>query len=60
MEKNKSYVVKVEEDPETGELLLLLPEEYCREHGWDVGDTIEWIDNHDGSWTLQKKEKPNG
>lgn len=25
--------------------------------GWKVGDMIEWIDNKDGSWTMQKKER---
>jgi hypothetical protein len=24
--------------------------------GWKEGDTLDWIDNKDGSWTLKKKE----
>jgi hypothetical protein len=26
---------------------------------WHEGDVIEWIDNKDGSWTLQKKLDDN-
>jgi DNA-binding Xre family transcriptional regulator len=46
---------QVIEDPENpGELLLDLGEELCAELGWQVGDTLEWTDNKDGTWTLQK------
>ena len=46
--------VNIVEDPETGELLLDLGTELCAELGWQVGDTVQWIDNQDGSWTLQR------
>ena len=43
-------------DPDnSGELLLDLGLELCEQLGWQPGDVIEWIDNKDGSWTLQKK-----
>ena len=46
---------QVIEDPENpGELLLDLGEELCAELGWQVGDTLEWTDNKDGTWTLHK------
>jgi hypothetical protein len=49
-------VATVVEDPDhPGELLLDLGTELCAELGWQVGDTLEWIDNKDGSWLLQKK-----
>ena len=49
--------VRVIEDPDhPGELLLDLGHELCESMGWSVGDVMEWIDNKDGSWTLQKKE----
>lgn len=48
-------IVTLEKD-ENGELILPLGEELCAELGWNVGDTIEWIDNEDGTWTLRKKE----
>jgi plastocyanin len=27
----------------------------CAELGWQAGDTIEWTNNKDGTWTIQKK-----
>ena len=53
----KNWTITVEEDPETGELILPLPEEALQLQGWVEGDTLEWIDNNDGSWTLQKVTK---
>ena len=51
-----SRTLKIVEDPENpGEFLLDLGTELCAELGWQVGDTVEWIDNKDGSWTIQKK-----
>lgn len=52
----QSWTVTVEEDPETGELILPFPAEFLAEKGWVEGDTLEWIDNQDGSWTLEKVE----
>jgi hypothetical protein len=26
--------------------------------GWKIGDTIDWQDNKDGSWSLLKIAKP--
>jgi hypothetical protein len=48
-------IVYLETD-ENGDLILPLGDELCNEVGWKVGDTIEWIDNGDGSWTMRKKE----
>ncbi len=48
------------EDPDNpGELLLDLGLELCAQLGWQVGDTVEWIDQKDGSWLLQKKNSKN-
>ena len=53
-------VVQVVEDPDNpGQLLLDLGLELCAEIGWKVGDTLQWIDQKDGSWLLQKKTSPN-
>ena len=46
--------VTVAEDPETGELILPLPQDMLDMQGWADGDTLEWQDNGDGSWTLIK------
>lgn len=48
-------IVNLEKD-ENGDLILPLGDELCSELGWKVGDTIEWIDNGNGSWTMRKKE----
>lgn len=48
------WTVTVEEDPETGELILPLPQDMLDMQGWKEGDTLEWQDNGDGSWELIK------
>lgn len=53
--KLKSWTVKVEEDPETGDAVITFPEDLLEHTGWKEGDTLEWKDNRDGSWTLEKK-----
>ena len=52
----KTYTANVEEDPETKELVLVFPDEVMEEVGWKPGDTIQWIDNKNGTWTLTRKE----
>lgn len=44
------------ENDEEGNLVLPLSDDILKEVGWETGDTIEWIDNKDGSWTMKKKE----
>ena len=53
----KSWTVTLEEDPETGDLMLPFTDEILQEAGWKEGDTIEWIDNKNGSWSLVKKDE---
>lgn len=53
---NKSWVLEVKEDIETGDAILEFPDDFMQEAGWKEGDTLEWIDNKDGSWTMKKKE----
>ncbi|MDV7103094.1 hypothetical protein R3X26_01590 [Vibrio sp. TH_r3] len=36
---------------------FLIPAELQKEFLWNQGDTIQWIDNSDGSWTLKKLSK---
>jgi hypothetical protein len=57
MMQNNSWTVILEEDPETGDLIMPLPEDFLETQGWKEGDTLEWIDNKDGSWILQKSTK---
>ena len=51
------YTITVEEDPETGELILPFSDELMDQLGWKIGDTIIWTDLKDGSWKLTKKEE---
>ena len=39
-----------------GEVFVEFSEEFLREIGWKEGDTIEWIANHDGTFSLKKKD----
>lgn len=53
----KSWTVTLEEDPETGDLVLPFTPEILEELGWMEGDVLEWVDNKDGSWSLVKKKQ---
>lgn len=48
------WTITVEEDAKTGELVLPLPEDFLATQGWCEGDTLEWTDNNDGTWSLSK------
>ena len=56
MEKNKtSWIVTVEEaDDGSGDIVLPLPQDFLDQQGWKEGDTLDWKDNEDGSWSIQK------
>ena len=51
-----NWTVKLETDPETGELIMPLTPDMLRQVGWDIGDTLIWEDLHDGRWSLKKKD----
>ena len=53
----KKWLVTVETDPETGDLILPLPEELLKIQGWQPEDVLNWNDEGDGSWSLSKKEE---
>ena len=52
-----SYEVIVQEDPETGDLILPLPQELLDKVGWKDGDDLEWKQTTDGAWLLSKAVK---
>jgi len=57
----KSWTITVEENPDNPEELILpFPEDFLKETGWAEGDTLEWIDNKNGTWSLKKLEVTNG
>jgi hypothetical protein len=45
----------VEYDEVTGDHYLQFTKEMLAEIGWQIGDTLQWIDNKDGSWTLTQQ-----
>ena len=49
------YQTTIEMDP-SGEMYFRIPDEMWDELGWEIDDTIDWIDNKDGSYTLRKKD----
>jgi len=51
-------VVTLEQDPETGELILPIPTDLLSQMGWVEGTELFWIDNENGTFSL--KEKQNG
>jgi hypothetical protein len=48
--------VKIEE-AENGDIFFRIPIEFEEVLQWEEGDVIEWIDNKDGSWTLQRRRQ---
>jgi hypothetical protein len=60
MNEPKNWIVTVEEaDDGSGDLVLPFTDEIMDAAGWKTGDTLEWIDNKNGSWILRKLEKPD-
>jgi len=50
------WTVTLEQDPATGELILLLPDKALAIQGWYVGDVLTWtVDADSGAITLTKK-----
>lgn len=58
---NEDKVVKwrlpVEVDSISGEYYFTLPEDLLEETGWKEDDALHWVDNGDGSFTLEKVEE---
>jgi bifunctional DNA-binding transcriptional regulator/antitoxin component of YhaV-PrlF toxin-antitoxin module len=49
------YILTVEEDPETGDLVLPFTDEILAKCGWQVGDTLTWTVKTNGSIIISKK-----
>jgi hypothetical protein len=55
-ESETTWIVTCEEDPETGDLIMPLPQGLLESQGWADGDTLVWgVDEADGTVTLKKK-----
>ena len=50
-----TWIVELEEDPETGDIIMPLPDELMSSQGWVVGDVLEWdINEETGEVSLKK------
>lgn len=52
---NVRYEVITQEDPDSGDLILPIPEPVLKALGWKEGDDVEVGLNQDGSLFLKKK-----
>jgi len=51
-----TWTVELEEDPNTGDIVMPLPAEALEANGWQVGDELTWgIDERSQQVTLTKK-----
>ena len=50
--KKKSHILEVKE--QDGYQYIELPDSLLKKMGWKIGDTIDWQDNKDGTWSLLK------
>lgn len=55
--KDNSHTVSLEEDPETGDLILPIPTDLLNQMGWFEGDEVWWDINDDGHILIKKKEE---
>jgi len=55
--KPKIWTVEIQMDGLTGDAIIPIPDEVADIVGWNLYDTLEWIDNKDGSYILRKVTK---
>jgi hypothetical protein len=55
-QNNNRYEVIVQEDPETGDLLMPIPPVLLKQMGWKEGDDIEFVLDETGNYILKRKE----
>jgi bifunctional DNA-binding transcriptional regulator/antitoxin component of YhaV-PrlF toxin-antitoxin module len=48
-------ILEIKEDQDTGDLYLQFTPDMLSQMGWHEGDMLEWINNGDGSYVIQKK-----
>ena len=54
---DNEWIITVQENGKTKELFVQFPPDAINQMGWSEGDTLEWLDNGDGSWTIQQKNQ---
>jgi len=55
--KKKPHILQVKE--QDGYQYVELPDSLMNKMGWKIGDTIDWQDNKDGTFSLIKIAKPS-
>lgn len=51
------WIIELEEDPETGDIVMPLPAELLESQGWKIGDTLKWdVDEENKTASLVKKK----
>ena len=49
---NGTWTVVLEEDAETGDLILPFPPDFCEQNDWQIDDVIKFAINGDQSCTI--------
>jgi len=57
MTSTKTHWEVIVQEAENGDLVLPFPKDLIDLQGWKEGDDLEFTDNKDRSWTIQKIEK---
>lgn len=52
----KKFTITVEYDKDTDDYVLPLPDDLLTDLEWNIGDTLIWTDNQDGTITVKKKD----
>jgi len=53
----KPHILEIKE--QNGYQYIELPNSLLKKMGWKMGDTIDWHDNKDGTWSLLKIATPS-
>jgi hypothetical protein len=52
---DSNYIIPLVEDSD-GHLVLPFPDDILGEMSWNIGDTLVWKDNGDGTFSISKRE----
>lgn len=52
----KVYYSEVKSVEDSDDLYIEFPSELLNQMGWDIGDDLTWIDNQDGTFSIQKTQ----
>jgi hypothetical protein len=52
---DNSWIATLQEDKETGDMILPLPDDLMKSQGFEIGDVLNWKSNKDGSYSITKK-----